>query len=148
MKDAPSIVGTSLGFSAGVVGLASAFVLIVASAVMRSSTSHGVPTVLDYGFGVAALCLLILSFIATVVVLRRAAWRMPSTRAGFVAGLAGVTMLLCTMMLAGETLGMRGSLIVAMVAGVASAAGAMRAVAPSKAQSDASSSSAVSLTRR
>lgn len=121
MKDARSVVGTSLGFSAGVVGLASAFVLTVASAVMRSNTSHGAPTALDYGFGVAALCLLILSFIATVVVLRRAAWRLPSTRAGFIAGLAAVTLLLCVIILVGETLGMRGSLLVAIVAGIASA---------------------------
>lgn len=123
MRDVPSLARTTLGFTAGAAGLASAFVLILARAVMRSDAPHGAPTPLEYRFGAAALLLLIAAFAATIT-LRRAALPVPSARAGFIAGMAGVTLLLCTMMLAGKPLGMLGVLVVAVLAGIASAAGA------------------------
>ena len=125
MTPSSSVGRTTLAFSIGSAGLAIAFVAIMASAVMRSSAPHGVPTASDYGWAATVLLLLIAGFFAALVAARRAALPIPPARAGVFAGLVGVALLLSTMMLVGKPLGMRGPMIVAIFAGVASAAGAV-----------------------
>lgn len=134
MQRTSSLARTTLGFSIGAVGLASAFVLIIAAAIIRVKTSHGTPTASDYRWAAAVLLLLIAGFFAVLVAARRAALPIPSARAGFFTGLAGVTLLLSTMMLIGKPFGMRGPMIVAVVAGMASAAGAIRMAKSSRVQ--------------
>lgn len=126
MTHSSSVGRTTLAFSVGSVGLATAFVLLMAAAVSRSGASHGTPTVTDYRFGAAALLLLIAGFLTAVIASRRAALPTPSARTGFIAGLAGVALLLSVTMLIGKPLGMRGPLIVAVLAGLVAAAGAIR----------------------
>lgn len=125
MKSTPSLARTMLAFSIGVLGVASGFVLLAAAAVMRAHTSDGVPAS-DIPWGAAVLLLLIAGFFATLAAARRAALPIPSARAGFFTGLAGVTLLLSTMILIGKPLGMRGPMVVAVLAGIASGAWAIR----------------------
>lgn len=125
MKHSASVRRTTFAFSAGSVGLATAFVLLMAAAVSRSDAPHGAPTAMDYRFGAAALLLLIAGFLVAMIAGRRAALPTPSARTGFIAGVAGVALLLSVMMLIGESLGMRGPLVVAVLAGIASGVGAI-----------------------
>jgi len=82
------------------------------------------------------LLLLVAGFFSALVAARRAALPIPPPRAGVFAGLIGVSLLLATMMLIGKPLGMRGPMIVAVLAGVASAAGAV-GLAPANRRTDA-----------
>lgn len=126
MTHSSSVGRTTLAFFVGSVGLATAFVLLMAAAVSRSDAPHGAPTAADYRFGAAALLLLIAGFLVAVIAGRRASLPTPSVRTGFIAGMAGVAFLLSVMMLIGQPLGMRGPLAVALLSGIASAAGAIR----------------------
>lgn len=126
MKHSSSVGRTTLAFSVGSVGLAAAFVLTVAVAVLRAKTSHAAPTVTDYRWAGTVLLLLIAGFFAVLVAAQRAALSIPSARTGFFTGLAGVTLLLATMMVIGKPLGMRGPMIVALLAGILSGATALR----------------------
>lgn len=133
MKRTPSLAGTTLGFSIGAVWLASAFVLIIAAAVIRAHTSDGVPAS-DYRWAAAVLLLLMAGFFAVMAAARRAALPIPSKRAGFLTGLAGVTLLLATMMMIGKPPGVRGPMVVAVLAGIASGAAAVRLAKTSRVQ--------------
>lgn len=125
MTPSSSVSRTTLAFSIGSAGLAIAFVAVMASAVMLSGAPHGVPTASDDGWAAAVLLLLVAGFFAALIAARRATLPIPPARAGLFAGLVGVALLLVTMMLVGRPLGMRGPMIVAILAGVASAAGAV-----------------------
>lgn len=126
MTHSSAVGRTTLAFSAGSVGLATAFVLLMAVAVSRSNAPHGVPAATDYRFGAATLLLLIAGFFVAMIAGRRAALPTPLARTGFIAGIAGIALLLSVMMLIGQPLGMRGPLLIAVVAGLVSAAGAIR----------------------
>lgn len=126
MTRSTSVGRTTLAFSAGSMGVGSAFILLVAAAVSRSDAPHGAPTAADYRFGAAALLLLIGGFLIAVLAARRAALPTPSARTGFLAGAAGVALLLSVMMLIGKPLGMRSPLVVAVIAGFVSGIGTIR----------------------
>jgi len=125
MTPSSSVGRTTLAFSIGSAGLAIAFVAIMASAVMQSSSPHGVPAATDYGWAAAVLLLLIAAFFGALMAARRAALPIPPARTGVLTGLVGASLLLATMMLVGKPLGVRGPMVVAILAGVASAAGAV-----------------------
>jgi len=125
MTPSSSVGRTTLAFSVGSAGLAIAFVAVMASAVMLSGAPHGVPAASDYRWAATVLLLLIAGFFATLLAARRAALPIPPARTGVFAGLVGVSLLLATMMLVGKPLGMRGPMVIAILAGVASAAGAV-----------------------
>jgi peptidoglycan/LPS O-acetylase OafA/YrhL len=125
MTPRSSVGRTTLAFSIGSAGLAIAFVAVMASAVMLSSSPHDGPAASDYRWAATALLLLIAGFFAALLAARRAALPIPPARIGVFAGLVGVSLLLVAMMLVGKPLGMRGPVIVAVFAGIASAAGAV-----------------------
>ena len=124
MTPSSSVGRTTLAFSIGSAGLA--FVAVMASAVMLSGAPHGVPAASDYRWAATVLLLLIAGFFATLLAARRAALPIPPARTGVFAGLVGVSLLLATMMLVGKPLGMRGPMVIAILAGVASAAVSVR----------------------
>jgi drug/metabolite transporter (DMT)-like permease len=116
-----NLVRTTLGFFAGAVSLASLFVACIVVAVLRAKTSHGTPTTEDYWFGLALLGALTLGFSSVLTFFARTASAVVPTRITSIAGAGAVTLLLVSMMLIGEPLGMRGSIAVALAAGALAA---------------------------